>query len=263
MSLRFAATAALVVLFAGCSSPQMLLRTTTTGGDAHPKVRLDPTGQPDLSGINVGDTIAVSPGSMRSVVGSPEVKIVLFEPGSVTEAEAKKSLAMNRREGAKIEVMKGQLLKGDFFIQQIGIDLQSSDPKKFDIDLVLLAFNRGEKPFRGDLTVYDLLPPELSFKAADTAAKYNDRRNMKGALTSIPIFGLLAMGMDNFSRSSEAVEMQHERVGEMHKYTFQRLVLDPGQAVGFTIRLRYVPPTDEELIELRQDAKRFLGPGQQ
>ena len=49
--------------------------------------------------------------------------------GSVTEAENKKQLSINRREGAKIEVMKGRLLRGDFFQQAIAIDLTDTDPK--------------------------------------------------------------------------------------------------------------------------------------
>lgn len=253
--LGLAATFGLVILLSGCSSQQMLLRTTTTGGNGHSKVKVTPTGQVETGGIGIGDTVAFSPGSMRAVVGSPEVNILLFESGDITQAENKKALSMNRRDGAKIELMKGKLQNGDMFIHQIGIDVNSTDPKKFDIDLVLLAFNRGEKPFRGDITVYDMLPPELQFKSADSPTKYNDRSSVKEGLSVIPFVGLLTLGMDNFSKTGEQVDMQHEQLGEMHKYTFRRLVLEPGQAVGMTVKLRYLPPSAEDLAELRQNAR--------
>jgi hypothetical protein len=254
----------LVALLAlgGCASPPNVLKVTTTGGDALPKVAVSPTGQVDVSGVGIGDTVVFAPGSMRSVVAAPQVTITLIEPGSVTEAENKKQLSINRREGAKIEVMKGRLLRGDFFQQAIAIDLTDSDPKKYDIDLVLLAFNRGDKPFRGDLTVYDLLPPELQLLTVEAAAKYTDRRGVKGALQAIPLIQFIAMGMDNFSRSSEGVDVQREQLDQVHKYTFRRLVLEPGQGVGFTVKLRYQPPGADELNDLRLEA-RPIGPGGQ
>jgi hypothetical protein len=70
------------------------------------------------------------------------------------------------------------------------------------------------------------------------------------------------MGMDNFSRSSEGVDVQREQLDQMNKYTFRRLVLEPGQGVGFTLRLRYVPPSGDELNDLRLEA-RPMGPGAQ
>ncbi len=233
----------------------MLLRTTVTGGDAYPKVKLDSAGQVDPAGINVGDTVVVAPGNMHAVVASPGVSIMLYEPGSVTREELDKSLTTGQESGVKIEVMKGRLLHGDLFAQEIGIDLHSTDLKKYDIDLDLLAFNRGEKDFRGDLAVYDFLPPELSFKSADLAVKYNDHQARKNFISGIPIVSVIAHGIDNFSRTSETVEMQHEMLGEVHKYTFRRLVLEPGQAVGFVLHLRYTPPSGEELTELRRAAR--------
>lgn len=254
-SLLIPVVVALAALLGGCASPPSVLKVTTTGGDALPRVTVSPTGQPDMSSVNVGDTVVFAPGSMRSVVAAPQVKVTLFEPGSVTEAENKKQLSVNRREGAKIEVMKGRLINGDFFQTSIPIDLSNSDPKRLDIDLLLLAFNRGEKDFRGDLTVYDLLPPELQLTAVEPAAKYNDRRGVKGALSAIPLLNLISMGMDNFSRSSELLTMDQERLGQVSKYTFRRLVLEPGQAVGFTVKLRYQLPAADELNELRLDSR--------
>jgi len=255
MSLRLLAAATFGLMLAACSTPPMLLKTTITGGDAYPKVKVDDTGQPDLSGLNVGDTVVVVPGNMHAVVASPQVSIMLYEPGSATQEQLRKSLTADQQQSVKIEVMKGKLLHGDVFAQEIGIDLQSTELSKFDIELDLLAFNRGEKVFRGDLTIFDLLPPELEFRGADSAVKYNDHQARKNFVSGIPIFSVLANGIDNFSRTDEAVEMLHETLGEIHKYTFRRLVLEPGQAVGFKLKLRYHPPSHDELDELRQAAR--------
>ncbi len=255
MSLRIWVSASALLALAGCANPPMLLKTTVTGGDAYPKVKIDAAGQPDLSGLNVGDTVVVAPGSMLSVVASPAVNVLLYEPGSDTRDAIEKSVTSGRGEGAKIEVMKGKLLHGDIFVQDIGIDLHSTDLDKYDISLEMLAFNRGEKAFRGDLAIYDLLPPELVFKSTLPAVKYNDHRARKELLGNIPVVSWFASGLDNFSRTSETVDMLHENLGEIHKYTFRRLVLDPGQAVGFTLKLRYLPPSGEELMELRQAAR--------
>jgi len=245
----------------GCGSPPRVLKVTTSGGDALPRVAVTATGQVDASGLNVGDTVVFAPGSMRSVVAAPQVVITLLEPASITEAETKKALSVNRRDGAKIEVMKGRLINGDIFQTAIPIQLHETDPRRFDINLLLIAFNRGEKPFRGDLTVYDFLPPELSLVGVDPAAKYTDRRSLKGALTSIPLIQIFAMGMDNFSRSSEGVDMHAEVLDQIRKYTFRRLVLDPGQGVGFTVRVKYLPPTGEELQDLRLESRPAGMPG--
>lgn len=249
-----------VGVMAGCASPPNVLKVTRTGGDALPRVAVSPTGQVDTAGVNIGDTVVFAPGSMRAVVPAPEVRITLFEPGSVTEEENKKSLSINRRDGAKIEVMRGRLLRGDFFQSHIAIDLSDRDPRRFDIDLVLVAFNRGEKAFRGDLTIYDLLPPELALQSIDQTAKYTDRRGVKSALSAIPLVNFVSMAMDNFSRSSEGVDMQREELGQVSRYTFRRLVLEPGEGVGMTMRLKYRPPSGEELNDLRQEA-RPAGPG--
>jgi hypothetical protein len=123
-----------------------------------------------------------------------------------------------------------------------------------------MAFNRGEKEFRGDLTIYDRPPPELTYVSADTATKYNDQSAAKDALSMLPIIQYFAFGMDNYKKTNESVDLQQESVSEdLHKYTVRRLVLNPGQAVGFTIHLKYRPPTDEEITELRYDAQPFEG----
>jgi hypothetical protein len=244
-----------VLALVGCGTPPRVLKVTSTGGDAHPLVKVSPTGQMDVAGVNIGDTVVFAPGSMRAVVRSPVVNIVLYEDGSITEAENKKALSINRREGAKIEVMKGRLLKGDYMQQSIAIDLNGRDPFRYDVELLLMAFNRGEKAFRGDLAVYDLLPPELQLLGTGKATKYNDRRSVKGALSAIPLVGLFSMGMDNFSNSGEEVEILAERLDNVSKYTFRRLVLEPGQAVGFNIRVRYTPPSTEELEDLRLESR--------
>ena len=244
-----------------CSSPPMLLKTTVTGGDAYPKVKLDSSGQPDLSGMNYGDTVVFAPGSINAVVASPAVNIQLVESAGDTRAGLEKGAPPGTASGAaRIEVLKGRLVKGDKFVQDISINLHSSELDRYDIALQMLVFNRGDKPFSGDLAIYDLLPPELSFRGADPAVKYNDHRARKDIMSDIPLVSLVAMGMDNYSRTSETVDMKHESLGEIHKYTFPGLVLDPGQAVGFTLNLRYVPPSAKELFGLRQAARPMPAP---
>jgi hypothetical protein len=251
------ATAA-CALVSACASPQMALKRTVTGGDAYPKVLVGPTNELDIDAINVGDTVVFAPGSMRQVVPSPVVEIVLTEDADKTKEEVKKSLQINRREGAKIQVMKGRLMNGDFVQSVIPIDINSADPNKYNVDLVLMAFNRGEKEFRGDLTIYDRPPPELSFLSVDNATKYNDQTATKSALSILPIIQYIAFAMDNYKKTTELVDLQQEVLpNNIHKYTVRRLVLHPAQAVGFTIHLKYQPPSAEEITELRYDAQSF------
>jgi hypothetical protein len=231
-----------------------LLKVTTTGGDAAPPVTVSPTGQLDLSGLNVGDTVVFAPGSMRPVTRSPTVEIVLQESKQTTDAELKRQLSINHGEAARIEVMKGQLQHGDVFERVIPINLDANDPNQYDIDLTLLAFNRGAKAFRGDLTVYDSLPQELEFLGFGTAAKYSDQTSLKEGVSWMPFIGFVSMGMDNFSRSRETVAMDHDMVDRVHRYTFKQIVLEPGHAVGFVVHTRYRKPTGEELEELRLQA---------
>lgn len=257
------AAAVVIVLLTGCGTPYNVLRVTTSGGDANPPVSVSPAGQLDVSQVNVGDTVVFAPGSMRAVVKSPTFTVTLVEPGNVTAEETKKALAINRRDGAKIEVMKGKLFRGDVFLQGVTLNLSNHTAQDRDIPLTLLAFNRGEKAFRGDLTVYDFLPPELEYLGTDPAAKYNDRRGMKGFLDATVFLSFISMAMDNFSRSNEPVDMQHERLGDLHKYTFRRMVLEPGQAVGFVVKTRYRLPETSELEDLRLQARPVQPQGQQ
>jgi len=255
-STRLVLIALASTLLYGCATPLVALKHSVTGGDAYPKVVVGLTNEIDVAAVNVGDTVAFAPGSMKSVVPSPEVDVVLTEDAGKTQAEIKKSLQINRREGAKIEIMKGRLLHGDFIQQVIPIDVNSTDPLKNNIDLVLLAFNRGEKEFRGDLTFFDRPPPELTYISTDSPAKYNDQTATKNALIFLPLIQYIAMGMDNYKKLSEPVDFHDDSLpNDLHRYTVKRLVLNPGQAVGFTIHLKYVQPSAEELDELRYNAR--------
>lgn len=253
---RFASLATLLaaLLAAGCAAPPMALKSTRTGGDNSPVVRADVAGKADLSGLNVGDTVAVSPGNNKVVVASTPLVYTLYEDGMVTQAEVKRQLAVNRKDAPRIEFIKGELHRGDFIRREILLDLHSKDPDEFNRTIHFLAFNRGDKAFRGDLTVYDLLPAELDLVKLGSASKYTDQTMVKGVLSGLPFLSLVTLAMDNYSRSDEAVPMRHERLDQVQKFTFQRLVLEPGQAVGFTMHVRYQLPGETELADLRETA---------
>ncbi|WP_439672162.1 Lipoprotein [Cupriavidus necator] len=242
------------VLLAGCSAPQMALKSTRTGGDSSPQVRADMAGKADLSSLNVGDTVAVSPGNSKVVVASTPLVYTLYEDGMVTQAEVKRQLAVNRKDVPRIEFIKGELHRGDFIRREILLDLHSKDPDEFNRTIHFLAFNRGDKAFRGDLTVYDLLPAELELVKLGSANKYTDQTMVKGVLSGLPFLSLVTLAMDNYSKSDEQVAMRHERLDQVQKFTFQRVVLEPGQAIGFTMNVRYQLPGEQELADLRETA---------
>jgi len=242
------------VLLAGCAAPQMALKSTRTGGDSSPQVRADMAGKADLSSLNVGDTVAVSPGNSKVVVASTPLVYTLYEDGMVTQAEVKRQLAVNRKDVPRIEFIKGELHRGDFIRREILLDLHSKDPNEFNRTIHFLAFNRGDKAFRGDLTVYDLLPAELELVKLGSANKYTDQTMVKGVLSGLPFLSLVTLAMDNYSKSDEQVAMRHERLDQVQKFTFQRVVLEPGQAIGFTMNVRYQLPGEQELADLRETA---------
>ncbi|UDM52494.1 hypothetical protein [Cupriavidus sp. MP-37] len=249
------ATLLAALLATGCAAPPMVLKSTRTGGDNAPVVRADVAGKADLSGLNVGDTVAVSPGNNKVVVASTPLVYTLYEDGMVTQAEVKRQqLTVNRKDAPRIEFIKGELHRGDFIRREILLDLHSKDPNEFNRTIHFLAFNRGDKAFRGDLTVYDLLPAELELVKLGSANKYTDQTTVKGVLGGLPFLSLVTLAMDNYSRSDEAVPMRHERLDQVQKFTFQRLVLEPGQAVGFTLQVRYQLPGEAELADLRETA---------
>lgn len=130
------------VLLAGCAAPQMALKSTRTGGDSSPQVRADMAGKADLSSLNVGDTVAVSPGNSKVVVASTPLVYTLYEDGMVTQAEVKRQLAVNRKDVPRIEFIKGELHRGDFIRREILLDLHSKDPDEFNRTIHFLAFNR-------------------------------------------------------------------------------------------------------------------------
>ncbi|MBP0619826.1 hypothetical protein [Cupriavidus consociatus] len=259
--LQLTAAACLAALLAGCAAPQMALKSTRTGGDSAPLVRADMAGKADLSSLNVGDTVAVSPGNSKIVVASSPLVYTLYEDSTVTHAEIKRQLTVNRKDAPRIEFLKGELHRGDFVRREILLDLHSKDPNEFNRTIHFLAFNRGEKAFRGDLTVYDLLPAELELVRLGPANKYTDQTMVKGVLSGLPFLSLVTLAMDNYSRSDEQVPMRHERLDQVQKYTFQRVVLEPGQAIGFTMNVRYQLPSEQELADLRENAAPLVQPG--
>ncbi|WP_240071200.1 hypothetical protein [Cupriavidus taiwanensis] len=243
------------LLVTGCAAPPMALKSIRTGGDSAPAVRADVAGKADLAGLNVGDTVAVSPGNNKVVVASSPLVYTLYEDGMVTQAEVRRQqLTVNRKDAPRIEFIKGELHRGDFIRREILLDLHSKDPDEFNRTIHFLAFNRGDKAFRGDLTVYDLLPAELELVRLGSANKYTDQTMVKGVLSGLPFLSLVTLAMDNYSRSDEAVPMRHDRLDQVQKFTFQRLVLEPGQAVGFTMHVRYQLPGEAELADLRETA---------
>uniref|UniRef100_Q46TH4 Uncharacterized protein n=2 Tax=Burkholderiaceae TaxID=119060 RepID=Q46TH4_CUPPJ len=240
---------------AGCGTP-MALRETRTGGDASPAVRTDITGKPDLKAIGYGDTVAVSPGNMKAVFASTPLTYTLFEDSFTTTAELEKrekTLSVNRKDMPNLELLKAEMSKG-MIRTNIYIRQDDPDPNKFDRTIRMIAINRGEKPFRGDLTIYDLMPPELQFVSASDATKLVSQQGVKAFLSVVPIVQYVTFAMDDYAKSDEKVPMTHAMLDQLHKYTMQRLVLDPGQAVGFEMKVRYIPPTAEELAELRETA---------
>jgi hypothetical protein len=252
---RILVAVAAATILAGCGAP-MTLRQTRTGGDMTPTVKTDISGKPDLKAINVGDTVAVSPGNMKAVFASTTLTYELYENSLTTRAELEKSqkdLAINRKDLPKLELLKAEFMNGQVWTR-VMINREGEDPKRFDRTVHMIVINRGEKPFRGDLTIYDLMPPELQFISVTDASKLINQQAAKSFLSVLPIIQFVAFSMDDFRPSSEKIPMTHAMIDQMHRYSLPRLVLDPGQAVGFDLNVRYILPTDEELAELRETA---------
>ncbi|MBV8156606.1 MAG: hypothetical protein JO278_03050, partial [Dyella sp.] len=79
-------------------------------------------------------------------------------------------------------------------------------------------------------------------------------KGVKSFLSIVPILQYVTFAMDDYVRK-DAVPMTHTMLDQMHRYTLQRLVLEPGQAVGFEMKVKYLPPSADELVELREMAK--------
>lgn len=254
MNTRLILVLCAICMLAACENPKMALKVTRTGGANTALLKTTQNGQPSMRDIAIGDTVVVSPGNQRTVVASTPMTYTLYEDGQLTSAELKKELTVNRKEGPKIEFIKGELKHGDFFVHDIYIDLHSANPDDFSRTISYLVFNRGDKPFRGDLTIYDMLPAELQFGQVNAVSKFVDHREMKNMLGYLPIIQYVTFAMDSYAKLDEQVPMKHDQLDQVHKYTFQRLVLEPGQAVGFSISVRYVVPPDQDLAELREEA---------
>jgi hypothetical protein len=84
------------------------------------------------------------------------------------------------------------------------------------------------------------------------ARKLVNQKTAKSLLSIVPILQYVTFAIDDYAKSDEQVPMPHTMLDQLHKYTLQRLVLDPGQALGFEMKIRYIPPSAEELAELRE-----------
>lgn len=251
---RLVVWASFLLLVSGCAAPDVAIKSTPFGGDRGMRA-MSKDRQFDVKGINEGDTVIVAPGSQRAVVASSAVNVQLMESfdrsKQQAEEQAKKDLAVNRKPGAKIELLKG--VKNDFggFSPVIQVEREDEETQAFEVDL--FAANRSTEAFRGDLVIYDWIPAELTLVSTSAASKYNDNTGLKRGMASIPLVGLFSMAIAAFQKLDEPVSMQVDELDQIRKYTIKRIVLEPGQIVGFTQKLKYNLPAEEELEELRLD----------
>lgn len=250
------------LILAGCAGPDVAIKTTSLGGDRGIRA----TGKDrvlNLKGINEGDTVIVAPGSQRTVVASSTVQVHLMESIDLSvqqmERDRKRELSVNRKPGARLEFIKGRRIgKSKDFIPFVQV--RKDDPSTHEFEVQLYAVNRSEEAFRGDLVIYDWLPSDVELISASEIAKFDDRSFALGALAgAIPVFGLIAaMNIENLPKTDEVLMVQTEALDQIRKYTIKRLVLEPGQWIGLTQKLRYLPPADDELEELRVDTYQRL-----
>lgn len=245
--------AVITFTLAGCAAPDVVIKSTTLGGDRGIRA----TGKDrtfDINGVNEGDTLIVAPGSQRAVVPSSPVVINLMESFDFSrvqaEEEKKRDLAVNRKPGARIEFVRGQRDKERF---ERFVRVRRDDPETQEFNVEVFAANRSEEAFRGDLVIYDWLPSELTLLSTSSVEKYDTREGLKTAISAIPIFGLIAFGIDSWVKTGDVLSVQVEELDQIKKYTIKRLVLEPGQWIGFSQKLRYKLPDEEELQDLRTD----------
>jgi len=126
----------------------------------------------------------------------------------------------------------------DFAQKETTVDI--ADESEADLYLNILAINRGNKIFDGDLVIHANIPPQVKFLKVTQTDKIRDNLALKTTLMSIPIIQLFAFALNDFAVvSSKAIFTSTTTEDGNLKLTAENIRLAPGEGVNLGYRVAY------------------------
>ena len=121
----------------------------------------------------------------------------------------------------------------DYWTSSAQIDISKEKASNIPIYLKLMAVNRGNKIFEGDLTVYAQLPAQVLPGEITEATKIKDKTSTKSFLSAIPYLNFITLGMDNFSVVKSIAEFETSIDDQGHaRLTVKDITLEPGEGIN-------------------------------
>jgi|GEM_PF-3385840 len=234
-------------LLSGCETAQTAeVATIQNGPDLHPRVTLHEARSTVLGNLMPSESIVLASGSDEALVTPNNVLISIRRPLTAEE----RATAARGRGGAAgepdaaprfaLSAEKSLLDRERRWHTRTSVDLGSQDAEE-PVEFRLVAVNRGNKTFSGDLVIHDHLPTTLLFEEIVSARKVRDQRGARQALSTIPFLGIAAVAMDDYGAAEGSFQFGHDSQDGLLTAHFGSIELRPLEGVLLQFRARLAP----------------------
>jgi hypothetical protein len=106
----------------------------------------------------------------------------------------------------------------------------------------IILLNSGTKTYTGPLVAYDRLEPAMTYSGIRSVKKVVDHRDLRSNLALVPYIGLVTLAMDDFSTTSDSMQMVDKVIDGIVKFESQSLTLSPGEGIQIDFGVNLVLP---------------------
>lgn len=237
-------------LLSGCETAQMVeVATIQNGPDLHPRVTLQEARATVLDSLLPSESIVLARGSDEALATPNNVAISIRRPLTTEEREAAARARSGRGgAGGEGEAAPHFALSAEKYLldrerrwhTRTSIDLGSQQIEEL-LEFRLVAVNRGNQAFSGDLVIYDHLPSTLEFEDIVSARKARDQRSERQALSMIPFLGIAAAAMDDYGSAEGDFQFSHESHNGLLTARFGSIELRPREGILLHFRAHLAP----------------------
>lgn len=248
---------------AGCAAPIAQIGSYHNNGDQAPLIYSSHLLANDFKNLSDGEAVALAAGSDKAIARPNLTEIHVYKKIQKTSQNSAMDLRICDPDGdgvldifcpAKQQIADAEKTKyfdltamkfvrdpGGTWLHEISIDRDKIAGGVYSGQYRIILLNTGTKDYSGPLVVYDRLEPAMSYTGTISVSKVIDRRELKSDLALIPYLGFLALAIDNFSVTSDAVSVKSSISNGVLGFESQALTLSPGEGLqidfGFNLAM--------------------------
>lgn len=219
-----------VIFVASCAQVQIELGSVQNGRDLFPKVDAKSAFEGNREGLTQGEAIIIAKSDAGIYTStSPESAELSFF--TLEDPESRKENELEEVERYEIVSLKFLKDQAGNWTRSDSIKIESSTPSSLTIPFQIIAFNNGDAPFNGDLSVLDRLGGDLKFSGLIDHHKVRDARTEKAVIGSLPYVGILALAIDDFTEIEGKFSFNDQSSNTLMDVRFNDVSLEPGEGI--------------------------------